>query len=84
MEKNKEIFTRPKAKQREHRKCQTKASTSQGNTSNAFEILETETKLEDKTKEQKGTKIIKAQQGFFDYGSTMKHCIIYKLLVGSS
>lgn len=56
-EKNKEIFTRQKAKQKENRKCQTKASTSQGNMSNAFEALETQTESEDTIKEQETTKI---------------------------
>ena len=42
-EKNKEIFTRPRVRQRANTKRPTKAGISQGNTSNAFEALETET-----------------------------------------
>ena len=50
--KNKEFFTRPRARQRATRKRPTKESTSQGNAGNAFEILETETESKDKNKEQ--------------------------------
>lgn len=56
-EKNKEVFTRPKAKQRANKKRQTKASTSHGNKSNAFEVLEIETESEDNNKEQDTTTI---------------------------
>jgi len=59
-ENNKQIFTKPKAKQRAHRKHKTKASTLQGNTGNAFEILETERESEDNSKEQKTIEINKA------------------------
>lgn len=49
--KNKDTFIRPKARQRANRKRPIRTGAAQGNTSNAFEILEMETESEEKNKE---------------------------------
>jgi len=50
--KNKEAFVRPNARQRANKRRQTKANTSFRNTSNAFEVLESETDSEDNNRER--------------------------------
>lgn len=54
-EKFRDTFTRPRTKQRANRKRPSKTSVTRTNTSNAFEVLETETDLEDHNKENKNS-----------------------------